>query len=121
MKALLIRLLIVTGDTPIIIIENKKTKKVLIGDWIDAKLKHADKNDIEYHEQHDQELLKVNDIFIPTTDCYGQISWGQVTAITRHDPGPALYKIVTESGREVIVTASKSLLVWSNEEINMFA
>ena len=106
----------VTGDTPIIIIENKKTKKVLIGDWIDAKLKHADKNDIEYHEQHDQELLKVNDIFIPTTDCYGQISWGQVTAITRHDPGPALYKIVTESGREVIVTASKSLLVWSNEE-----
>lgn len=103
----------VTGDTSIVIIENGKPKRVSIGDWIDNKLINANIDDIEYHEEHRQELLNLqDDTFIPTTDSQGNISWGQISAITRHDPGKALYKIKTHSGREVIVTESKSLLVW---------
>jgi intein/homing endonuclease len=65
------------------------------------------------------ELLNVSDIFIPTIDEQGRISWGNVSAITRHDPSIQLYEIKTESGRSVTVTESKSLLVW-NEDEKMF-
>jgi intein/homing endonuclease len=42
-------------------------------------------------------------------------TWGDITAITRHDPGTELYEIKTSGGRSVIVTESKSLLIWNNE------
>ena len=65
------------------------------------------------------ELLKVKNIQIPTVDELGNVTWGEVTAITRHDPGAQLFEIVTKSGRKVIVPESKSLLIW-NEETNKF-
>lgn len=111
----------VTGDTPIIIIENDKPKRVLIGDWIDnLLLQHADK--VEHYTEREMELLKLTDITeitIPTSDLNGNVSWGDISAITRHDPGKELYKIKTHGGREVIVTESKSLLVW-NKSICQF-
>lgn len=55
-----------------------------------------------------------NNVFIPTTDYTGKVSWGKLSAVTRHDPGKQLYEIKTDSGRSVIVTESKSLLVWNN-------
>lgn len=107
----------VTGDTPIIITENGKTKRVLIGDWIDNILdNNAEK--VEHYEERDMELLKTKDsqLYIPTTDEKGNVSWGEITAITRHDPGKELYKIKTLGGRDVIVTESKSLLIWNAEK-----
>ena len=104
----------VTGDTPIVIIENNKTKRVLIGDWIDKKLKDNE-NKVEHYEEREMELLKVNKMFIPTTDRHGNVSWGEITAITRHDPGKELYKIKTLGGKSVIVTESKSLLIWQKD------
>jgi len=103
----------VTGDTPIVITEDGKNKRVLIGDWIDKKL--SDKpNSVEHHKLREMELLKLeNEVFIPTTNEKGNVSWGRITAITRHDPGKELYKIKTCGGREVIVTESKSLLIWN--------
>ena len=59
--------------------------------------------------------LKNGDVYIPTTDEDGIVTWGEVTAITRHDPGTQLYEIKTCGGRNVIVTESKSLLIWNNE------
>jgi len=56
--------------------------------------------------------IKVNSTFIPTCDENGKVIWGEITAITRHDPGNELFEIKTQSGREVIVTASKSLIIW---------
>lgn len=104
----------VTWETPIIIIEDSVTKYVKIGEWIDSKL-DLDKDNIKYYEnQNRMEFLELSksQVFIPTCDENGVITWGELTAVTRHDPGEELFKITTKSGRKVIVTASKSLLVY---------
>ena len=111
----------VTGDTPIIILENGKAQRVNIGDWIDGHLDRADKNDIQvFPEQHNMEFYKFDTnktkVFIPTGDNKGNTSWGELSAITRHDVGAALFEIETESGRIVKVVDSKSLLVWNERK-----
>ena len=107
----------VTADTPIVLMENGVMKYVTIGDWIDThlKIKH---DEIEFYEEKaNMELLNLtNSVYIPTTNEKGEMSWGEVTAVTRHDPGKQLYKIVTQGGRDVIVAESKSLLIWDEEK-----
>lgn len=107
----------VTGDTPIVIIENGVSKYVAIGDWIDEHLSR-NKDKVKYYpEDRNLELLDFeHQVHIPTTDEDGHVTWGQMTAVTRHDPGDVLYEIKTHGGREVIVTASKSLLIWREDE-----
>ena len=104
----------VTGDTPIIIVEDGFQKYVLIGEWIDRKLKEATQSRIKlFPEQHNMELLDLeHPLYIPTVDEDGKTSWGVIKAVTRHDPVCGLYKIKTASGRSVIVTGSKSLLTF---------
>ena len=105
----------VTGDTSIVITEGGKGKYTMIGDWIDEYMdKYKDK--IEHYEARNLELLRVEDfdMYIPTCDEKGNVSWEQITALTRHDPGEELYKIRTQGGREVIVPESKSLLIWNH-------
>jgi DNA-directed RNA polymerase beta' subunit len=108
----------VTWETPIIIIENAQAKYTEIGRWIDLQLDDANN---ELHVQHfterQMELLNIKNgcVYIPTTDENGEVTWGEVTAITRHDPGTQLYEIKTYGGRNVIVTESKSLLIWNSE------
>ncbi len=111
----------VTGDTQIVIIENSKPKVVEIGPWIDSQLDPVNLTNPELIERdrNNFELLKVKQIQIPTVDETGNVTWGEVTAITRHDPGLQLFEIVTRSGRKVIVPESKSLLIW-NEETEKF-
>lgn len=111
----------VTPDTKIVIIENSKPKIVEIGPWIDSQLDPVNLSNPELIERdrNNFELYKVKDIKIPTVDESGKTSWGEVTAITRHDPGLQLYEIVTKGGRKVIVPESKSLLIW-NSETNKF-
>ena len=105
----------VTGDTPVVVLENNKPKHVMIGDWIDNQLEQS-KDKVEKYKERDMELLKLSDkTYIPTTDEDGNVTWGLITAITRHDPGLELYEIKTCGGREVIVTESKSLLIWNKE------
>jgi DNA-directed RNA polymerase beta' subunit len=109
----------ITGDTPIVIMVNNVIKHINIGDWIDHLLENnselieheTDNNDNKYEHR---ELLKLRDeTFIPTTDADGKVSWGQITAITRHNPGQQLYEIKTHGGRKVTVTDSHSLLIWN--------
>ena len=103
----------VTGDTEIIIIEDGKTKHTTIGEWIDAHIDGARADEVEHHDEANMELLNLtHSVCIPTTDMHGIMSWGKMTAVTRHDPGDILYKIETEAGKDVIVTAGKSLLIW---------
>lgn len=103
----------VTGDTPIIILENNQMKMLEIGSWIDRLLRESS-DKVEHYTEREMELLKLeNKVYIPTTDENGKVSWGEITAITRHDPGKELYEIKTLSGRKVIVTESKSLLIWN--------
>lgn len=106
----------ITGDTPIIVIENNECKYITIGEWIDAKIDNPDNKDLVEQfgpEDANMEMLGVPDgIYIPTCDEYGKSSWGKITNVSRHDPGENLFEVKTLSGRSVIVTASKSLIVW---------
>ena len=110
----------VTWETPIIIIENGKPMYTQIGKWIDEKLNNS-KEKVKHYTERQMELLDMEEgtIFIPTTDEDGNITWGDITAITRHDPGTALYEIKTCGGKKVIVTESKSLLIW-NADLKKF-
>ena len=109
----------VTGDTTIIILEDGKPKYTKIGDWIDGYLQKY-KDTVRHFEERRMELLDLqNKVFIPTTDYDGNVTWGHVSAMTRHDPGQQLYKIKTSGGKSVIVTESKSLLIW-HEDIQQF-
>ena len=104
----------VVSNTPIIIIENGEPKYVEIGKWIDNRLDNCETPEqIQHFTERRMELLNTDGIFIPTTDENGIVTWGEVTAITRHDPGTELYEIKTSGGRSVIVTESKSLLIWN--------
>ena len=107
----------VTWETKIVIIEKQQAKYIEIGKWIDNHLKECSCDDVEHYAERQMELLnmKNGDIYIPTTDENGVVTWGEVTAITRHDPGTELYEIKTTGGRKVIVTESKSLLIWDRE------
>jgi len=106
----------VTWETPIVIIENNEPVYIEIGKWIDERLA-KNPNEIKHYTERQMELLETEkeNIFIPTTDEDGNITWGNITAITRHDPGTELYEIKTSGGRSVIVTESKSLLIWNPE------
>jgi len=110
----------VTGDTPIIVIEDGEAKCVQIGEWIDAKI--DDPKNKEYVEQFgpedaNMEMLGVPDgIYIPSCDDVGNVIWGKLTNVSRHDPGDILYNVITKGGREIKVTASKSLIVWRDDK-----
>ena len=106
----------VVSNTPIIIIENGEPRYVEIGKWIDNKLDNCSTPEkIQHFTERQMELLNTENIYIPTTDENGIVTWGEVTAVTRHDPGTELYEIKTSGGRSVIVTESKSLLIWNAE------
>jgi DNA-directed RNA polymerase beta' subunit len=108
----------VTWETPIIIVEDKVPKYVKIGEWIDARMKNTER--IQHMKEKNMEYLEIDDsVTISTMDYDGNMSWGNITAVTRHDPGNVLYKITTHGGRSVIVTENKSLLVWK-PELNQF-
>lgn len=105
----------VTGDTPIVIMEEGVIKNVNIGDWIDTLLEQNKKH-IKHYTAQEMELLDLTTkMHIPTCDEKGNVTWGEITAVTRHLPGKMLYKIKTHGGREVIVTESKALLIWNND------
>ena len=103
----------VTWETPIVIMENDTPKYIEIGRWIYTLLESTPEK-VKHFTERQMELLDIdNNVYIPTTDENGVVTWGEITAITRHDPGDALYEIKTHGGRSVIVTESKSLLIWN--------
>jgi len=110
----------VSGDTKIVVIEDGEAKCVNIGKWIDEKMdKLENKKEIELSgpEEMNMEFLKLkNKVYISTIDNNGNNSWGELTAVTRHDPGEILYEITTKSGRNVIIPNSKTLLIWNGKE-----
>ena len=108
----------VVWDTPIVIIENNQPKYIEIGRWIDNLLE-LNPTKIQHFKERQMELLDITNAYIPTTDYDGVVSWGSISAVTRHDPGTELYEIKTLGGRTVTVVESKSLLIW-NDELHQF-
>jgi len=103
----------VTADTELLVIENGLPKSVTIGAWVDAHLDRLPSKVKHFPEDRNMELLELErPALIPTTDEHGHISWAELTAVTRHDPGERIYKIVTDSGREITVAESETLLIW---------
>eukprot|EP00873_Tetraselmis_striata_P027018 jgi/Tetstr1/447282/TSEL_034719.t1 len=106
----------VAYDTPIIIMHDGVPKRVQIGEWIDHQMGKFPFLVNRYKNETNLELMDLeDDVQIATMDYDGNVSWQDVTAITRHDPGETLYKITTRHGRSVTVTAGKSLLIWLDE------
>ena len=109
----------VTGDTPIIVIENGKARDVDIGDWID-KFMDTYPNEIEVEEHRpDLEFLRIDDkveVYIPTGDGKGKVTWELLTAVTRHDPTESVYEVETAGGRKMTVADSESLLIWNEDK-----
>ena len=102
----------VTGDTKIVVLEGGVTKCVAIGEWVDAHLSRRT-DAVEHFEENRLELLQLDtECIIPTVDSDGNVGWGSLVAVTRHDPGERLYKITTLSGKSVTVTEAQSLLIW---------
>jgi DNA-directed RNA polymerase beta' subunit/intein/homing endonuclease len=109
----------VTGDTPIIIIEDGKGKYVNIGDWIDGHLDSNKEGVKIFTQQHNMEYLKFpksKKVLIQTCDEKGIVTWADMSAITRHDPSSEIYEITTQSQRKVKVVDSKSLIVWDKKK-----
>ena len=104
----------VTGDTQILIKEAKKCEIKMIGPWIDDFMKNSDKVKKIECDGLKMEIIELEqNIKIPTCDSHGNVSWGLVTHITRHDPTEKMFHIRTQSKRCVSVTDSKSLLIWN--------
>jgi DNA-directed RNA polymerase beta' subunit len=112
----------VVWDTPIVIIEEGKPMYTEIGRWIDGQLDTPDANVQHYPNDRNLELMNLEEgkVYIPTTCEDGHVSWEAVSAITRHDPGTVVYQFKTQSGREVIASESKSMLVWDDEKQGFF-
>jgi DNA-directed RNA polymerase subunit A" len=73
-----------------------------------------------FPEDRNMEFLKLDKkVFIPTCDKDGNMSWGEMTAVTRHDTSELLYEFTTKSGRKVVVADSESMLIW-NDKSNIF-
>ena len=108
----------ITGDTwVVVLISPGQSLCTMIGPWIDQQLTSHATQVVHYPDQARMEWLDITHsgpVMIPTVDATGQVSWAQITAVTRHDPSPDLYRFKTQSGRSVTVVASKSLLVWAS-------
>ena len=104
----------VIGETPIYVQENGKLRRVEIGPWIDGLMAAAATDAIVREQEANLEMLDIADhsVFVPTVDALGHVSYGHMTAVTRHDPGNVLYRLCTKGGRSVTVTASKSVLAF---------
>lgn len=109
----------VSWETPIVLMQNGEPVYTEIGRWIDRIIDHSDK--VKKYDEKNMELVDLldGDVFVPTMNENGVVTWEEITAVTRHDPGNVLYEMKTLGGRSVIVTESKSLLIW-NEEKQIF-
>ena len=116
----------VTGDTLIDVyipfsLTKWRSDRLAIGDFVDYLLKEYKRkvtrvNDSDRGEMELLELSKCREekeYYISTIDLEGHYSLGCITAVTRHSPTNVMYEITTEGGRSVIVTDSKSLLVFN--------
>jgi DNA-directed RNA polymerase beta' subunit/intein/homing endonuclease len=106
----------VTKDTALVIIEDGVSKYVKIGEWVDAHLASDAERIKHFPDDRNMELLELTKpVYIPTTDDDGKVTWGELTAVTRHDVGKAVYRVKTLGGREITVADSETLLIWRKD------
>ena len=108
----------ITYESEIIIRDNNLNGVVTqIGVLIDnLLLKH--KKTIEYISINRTEFLNIEqyNLYIPSCDENGTTSWDRIIGVSKHLPNGNLVKIITQLGREVIATQSKSFITWDGEK-----
>jgi DNA-directed RNA polymerase beta' subunit len=108
----------VSWETPIVLMEKGMPVYTEIGRWIDNIIDKSSPESVQKYEEKNMELVNIDGgvVYVPTMDENGVVTWEEITAVTRHDPGNVLYEIKSLGGRSVIVTESKSLLIWNAEK-----
>ncbi len=108
----------VSWETPIVLLEKGRPIYTEIGRWIDGIIDQSAPDIVQKYEEKNMELVNIDGgiVYVPTMDENGFVTWEEITAVTRHDPGNVLYEIKSLGGRSVIVTESKSLLIWNAEK-----
>jgi DNA-directed RNA polymerase beta' subunit len=114
----------VAWDTEIIVKDlNENLTKVIIGTWIDDLMsQYPDRVKKESPvsrgpDDMEMEILYLEfPMYIPTCDESGFTSWGTIRAVTRHLPTEYLYKIRTETGRDVVTADTESVLVYDPDK-----
>ena len=108
----------VSWETPIVLLEKGVPIYTEIGKWIDGIIDQSSPDSVQKYKEKNMELVNIDNgvVYVPTMDENGVVTWEEITAVTRHDPGNVLYEIKSLGGRSVIVTESKSLLIWNAEK-----
>ena len=92
--------------------KNGKTIVEPIGKMIDRLLTIEPENITKIEENRTEYLPLSEGYMIPSCDENGNTNWYRIEAVTRHLPVGKLVRVVTQSGRTVTATQSKSFLVW---------
>jgi DNA-directed RNA polymerase beta' subunit len=92
---------------------NNKTVVEPIGKMIDRLLTLNTENITRIEENRTEYFPLPEGYMIPSCDENGNTNWYRIEAVTRHLPVGKLVRVVTESGRTVTATQSKSFLVWN--------
>jgi len=111
-------------DTDMLFSINGKLVKTTIGDYIDNHINTCAKDLVEDHPNQTKLawIDKDQDVKVLSCDKSGRVAWQKVEAVTRHpvinkDGTNTLLKITTQSGRDVICTKAKSLLMKVKNEV----
>ena len=87
-----------------------------IGKFIDDILANNTQAITHIPENRTEYLQLPDGYMIPSCDENGYCNWYKIEAITKHLPVGKLVKVLTESGRTVMATQSKSFLVWNGSK-----
>ena len=96
--------------------KDNKTVVEPIGKMIDRLLSLNPDNITKIEENRTEYLPLQEGYMVPSCDENGNTNWYRIEAVTRHLPVGKLVSVVTQSGRTVMATQSKSFLVWDGSK-----
>ena len=108
----------VEWDTDMLFLKNGNGLEITMGAFIDELMdKYKGTDRIKLIPENRTEYLELDPVAdgrfkVPSSDELGNVSWCDVTAVTRHLPVGDLVEITTETGRTVAATQQKSFLIW---------
>lgn len=108
----------VEWDTDMLFLKNGNGLEIQMGAFIDQLMeKYKGTDRIKLIPENRTEYLELDPVAdglfkVPSSDELGNVSWCDVTAVTRHLPVGDLVEITTETGRTVAATQQKSFLIW---------
>lgn len=112
----------VEWDTDMLFLKNGNGLEIQMGAFIDELMdKYKGTDRIKLIPENRTEYLELDPVVdgrfkVPSSDNLGNVSWCDVTAVTRHLPVGDLVEITTETGRTAAATQQKSFLIWDFDQ-----